>query len=572
MTHGVGASTIHPVSKRELQYASGWAAALMALSCLPYLIVWWFTPFGRYFPGLLYNSDDHGVYFAWMRQGADGSLLFRNLFTTEPQTGRYFHAFFLLLGWLSRVPGLDLPLAYHLARVVFGIVTLVLIYRLAAEITPDVFTRRCAFWTTALSSGLGWLFWQDHTDPSRLPVDVWQAEALVPTSLYVNALYAVSLALMLGFVICLLRAEERGWPWALAAGACGLLLGNIHSYDIIHLAGAWSAYVALRWVVTRRFPARAFGMAALAGAVAAPSVAYMAWLYASEPVFKARADTATLSPPLAHYLLGFGLVLPLAAWGAVLLWRRKPAPDTPMRAELLPIAWAVAGFLVAYAPFAFQRKMIMGTHVPLALLAGVAIACLASGVGDRFRLPRFAVAGLVIALLSVTTVRWLVRDTRMALGENLTSTLVHPAYWPQGQIDAFRWLHRNSPREAALLTYPLNGVLAPAYSGRRVWSGHWGETPNFNDTLLPALDFYRGTMSSEQRREFLAQNGIDYVLLSAIEIAAVQQWREGRLQRGEPLPATTPLEQEPFLKPVFTSPADERTGEGPTVLYEVVGD
>ena len=44
----------------------------------------------------------------------------------------------------------------------------------------------------------------------------------------------------------------------------------------------------------------------------------------------------------------------------------------------MPIAWATAGFGVAYLPFAFQRKMIMGTHVPLCLLAALAVAGLAA--------------------------------------------------------------------------------------------------------------------------------------------------------------------------------------------------
>jgi hypothetical protein len=224
----------------------------MLLSTLPYVLIWWFTPLKAFFPGTLYNSDDHGVYFAWMRQAADGHLLFRNLFTTEPQRRVYFHLLFLLLGWLSRVPGLDIPSAYHVGRVLGGTAALVLVYCLAAEFTADVFRRRCVFWVTALGAGLGWLFWSEAGQTT--PVDVWQAEALVPTSLYVNAMYAAALALMLGVVLCLLRAEREGPRWAVGAGLCGLVLGNIHSYDAIHLAAAWVVFLITRGVRDRKAP------------------------------------------------------------------------------------------------------------------------------------------------------------------------------------------------------------------------------------------------------------------------------------------------------------------------------
>lgn len=529
----------------------------MALSTLPYLLVWWYTPLNGFFPGVLYTADDHGVYFSWMRQAADGRLLFRNLFTTEPQQGAYFHLLFLLLGWLSRLPGLDIPTAYHLGRVLFGMAALVLVYRLAGLFTADVFARRCVFWVTALGSGLGWLFWQDHTSPAAAPVDVWQAEALVPTSLYVNAMYAAALALMLGFVICLLLAERHGPRWALGAGLCALVLGNVHSYDVIHLAAAWTAYLALRWIVCRRFPAREVGYAALAGLVASPSVLYMAWLYATEPIFRARADTATLSFSPVSYLLGFGLLIPLALWGAVRLWTQKDAlPERPQR--VLPPAWAVAGILVAYAPFAFQRKMIMGADLPLGLLAGLAVASLA----ERFPKGRALVAAAIVAALSITTLRWPLRDVRMARTENLTSTLLHPAYWPLDDIHAFEWLHAHSPSDAALLTYPLNGMLAPAYSGRRVWAGHWGETPRYDASRFARANaFYWGTMSSAERAAFLRENGLGYVVESSVEQEYVNAWAEARRQAGQPVPARRPLSAEPFLERVFH--------EAQTTVYQV---
>src|SRR5581483_1231685 len=208
---GIGPTSM---KRAEYGYAMGWGALLMAATCLPYLLCWYATPPLAVYPGILYNADDHGVYFAWMRQACEGHFFFRNLFTSEPQVGRYVHLYFWLLGTLARLTGASLAVAYHAGRVVMGVVVIVVVYRLACFFTADRFTRRAIFWTTALSAGLGWLFWQPSVMQSQ-PVDCWQPEAFTFESLYTNGLFAVSLALMLGIVVGLLSAQQSGrWRYA----------------------------------------------------------------------------------------------------------------------------------------------------------------------------------------------------------------------------------------------------------------------------------------------------------------------------------------------------------------------
>jgi hypothetical protein len=527
---------MEPVSRAELRWAAGWAAVVLAVTCLPYAVVWWYTPLGAVFPWTLFGADDHGVYYAWARQARDGDLLFRNLFTTEPQRGVSFHLYFLLLGWLSRLPGLDVPLACHLGRVLCGAGALVLVYRLAAFYSADLLARRCAFWIAAVGGGLGWLFWTDTIRQTE-PVDVWQPEALISLSLYVNGLYGASLALMLGFVVCLLHAERHGARWVLGAGLCLLVLGNIHSYDVIHLALAWGLYLALRTVLERRLPWRALGQAALAGLVATPAVAYMGWLYLAEPVFRERADVPTRSGPLSLYLLGFGLLLPAALAGLFVL-RRQRSPDEEGAGPpaLLP-AWALAGIAAAYLPFAFQRKMIMGAEIPLVVLAGLGVAAVAQAGGKRLRLPPAVPAALLIAVLAVTPARFLVRDVRMALDRNLVSTQAHPAYWPEANFQVLAWLGANTPRDAAVLCFPLNGVFVPGFAGRSVYAGHFGETPRFAERFPEVRRFYARADGAE-RRAFIRRHGITHVL-----------W--GPAEREFAGPGARDPAEESFLREVF---------------------
>lgn len=542
----VAMNRLPPSSRQRL----AWAAAVMLLTCIPYIVVWFPTPRDAVFPWVLFNSDDHGVYFAWMRQAADGEWLFRNLFTTEAQRGIYPHAYFLLLGRVSRWTGVDLPVVYHIGRVVCGIGVLVLAGRLAERALENRLAASCAFWMAGLSSGLGWLFWRDR-EIQQAPVDVWQPEAVTFASLYTNGLFAVSLLLVLLFIHRMLDAEERGIRPALCAGAALLALGNIHTYDVVPLVLAGAIYCLLKAVDGRSLPLRLAALWLIAGLVALPSVAYMAWLYATEPVFRARADTATLSPALWRYVMGYGLLAPLAGLG---LWAFRPGAATTAEARstrMLMLAWLIACPVCAYLPVAFQRKMIMGFHLPLAILAGGGAAWLATRVAGR--LPRVPhAAGVTAALLVGATIPssllFLVRDVRLAFADGITSTGVHPVYWPQSDWEAARRLRREAD-SAVLYAFPLNAVMLPAWSGRTVLAGHWGETPAWTARVQEGFRFFSGDWDSRRREEYLRSNGVTHVLHGPVE---------ARLARN----ATMDLGREEFLEPVFRS--------GATTLYRVL--
>lgn len=533
-------------------------ASVLILTCVPYLVVWWFLPLEHEFPGILFNSDDQGVYFAWMRQSVDGRLLFRNLFTADDQRGIYFQPFFLVLGWLARVLGGSLPLAYHAGRLVCATLALLLARSLAARISQGSLACNTALAAVCYSAGLGWLAWSDRTTPNR-PVDVWQPEAITFPSLYTNALFAGALALMLAVVVCLLRAEEEGPWWAILAGACGLALSVVHSYDVLHLALVWTIYLIVRTIVERRLPVLALRHALTAACIAAPGVVYMGWLYLTEPVFRERADTPTWSPAPHLYVIGLGLLLPLAAAGGWMLLRRdgasqgQPGMEVQRRTALLLVVWPLAALAAAYLPVAFQRKLVMGIHLPLALLAGVAIAAGARSVAAR--MPRAApwVAALGVLVLAPSNLRYLERDIRLALRENRTTTYFHPAYWPQSELAAFRWLGEHSGRDAVLFGYPLSLVLAPAYSGRTVYAGHWGETPQFPARVREAEAFFGGAWDERARAEFLRRHRITHVYIGAREQLLISRAAARGLRRPE---------EAPYLRLVWRS--------GQSAVYAVV--
>jgi len=500
----------------------------MAVTLIPYL--WGATLTGArpalgVFSWFTFNTTDHCVYLSWMRQAADGHFFQHNLFTTEPQSGYQFNLFFLALGLISRITHLSTTCVYQLARLGFGAALLRAVWWLLELLVSERRARIAAFWVVCFSAGLGWIPGLWEMGLVRGPVDSWQPEAVTFLSVYLFPLFSVSMLLMAGVLGWLLAALRSGsLRHAAYAGLCGLLLGNIHTYDVITLMAVWGAFLVVRAIVERRLVTRALGQAAIAGALTALSTGYMAWLLKTEAVFAKRAAVPTFSPSLWMVILGFGLVLALAVVGAV--WVKcRPAFQSSGRGDsrAFLIVWAVANVAVSYLPVAFQRKMLMGAHLPLAILAGVALATLLTRVPARAR--GLALAGS-IAALSLTNVRFVLRDMA-ELPQNQGPVR---AYMYRGEAAALDWIRQHTPAGAPVQPlpwvslHPRTGAFGffdntvacftPGLTGHPVNAGHWGETPDFPRAMNLWATFQKPDTPEDWRRDFLLRTGVRYVLFT----------------------------------------------------------
>ena len=213
------------------------------ITCLPYAWGYFLAPVmgegGREssFIGTAYNIDDYCNYLSWLRQMADGHFFLHNLFTTDAQKDLEFNVFFWLLGRFMALTHCSPQVALQVARVVGGVGLLWLISRFYRHCLPNnIPARLTAFGFACLSSGFGWTVWTHWQDKNiNAPVDAWQPEAYTFLSIYTSALMTVSTALILGALYALLLGEQTGrWKYAVIAGVCGSILGNMHSYDVLH--------------------------------------------------------------------------------------------------------------------------------------------------------------------------------------------------------------------------------------------------------------------------------------------------------------------------------------------------
>lgn len=378
-----------------------------------------------------------------------------------------------------------------------------------------------ALWLACVSAGLGWLFWRDVG--IRAPIDAWQVEAFTFLSLYLNPLFVVGTLLMTACIYDLWRAvQECRWEYAVRAGVWALLLGNIHSYDVVQVAGAWLAFLVLSTLLQRHVDSRRWLMALTTGIIGLPTVAYQYWLYRVDPIFRHRADVPTSAPPVWHVLAGYAPLLVLALVAVVILARERRHREEPF---LFLLCWAIVGVGLQYLPriFAlvgihlpmnFERKMVMGAHLPLCALAGWGLWLMVRHLPARRAL---LVTAVVIALTTPSNIRWLIRDAQNLI-RNMANTGMHRAYMEPEEWEAIQWLAQNTRPEEAVLTFPSFGVFIPPFAGNRVYAGHWGETPQFAERLRETLRFLDARRSDEERYDLLRRAKVRYIVAFSPEM------------------------------------------------------
>lgn len=496
------------VERREWVWAAGFAALVMALTTLPYLVGGLSQTRGWRFGGFVLGVDDGNSYLAKMGQGARGAWLFTLPYSSEPQRGVPLFELHLLLGKLAGPGHAAQVLVYHAARIAFGFALLLISYLFLAEFLPGVGHRRLGLALVALGGGLGWLLalmGLDHLFGS-LPIDFYSPEAYTFLILYALPHLAAARCLFLLGLLMYLRG--RGV-------AAGLLLFGASLIQPLSVLLAWAVVLidfALAWLLTHsRFiakhpfgtlhPSRLTPHVLLTLLLSSPFVLYTLGLFSVDPILKQwNAQNILLSPHPIHYLLGYGVLLIFGVGG----WRAlsKRNPDLAR----FVAGWAIVVPFMLYAPLTPQRRLIEGFQLPLVTLAVI-------GLTEVIRPYRRWLSLLVLTVTLPTSALLLAGG--MAAARAPAEPLFHPA----DQLAAFEWLARSAqPGQVVLSSFETGNVL-PAYTPLVAYIGHGPETVFLAQKQPRVAAFYQPSTPQADRRRLLADGRIAFVLFGPHERA-----------------------------------------------------
>ncbi len=539
---------------RERGYYFVLGALALLLASVPYLYGWRNTPPGHLYYGLTSNIDDCMAYFSWMNEYASGRFTQRNLFSTEQSPALLFYVWFWVLGILSKVIGTIG--AFHLGRVLGGVALLWAAGWLIHLTIANERARKLAFALLCFSSGFGWIFGGfDPAKAGQLPIDTSSPEAITFLSLGYSPLFAPMTALMVVFIASFYHAQQTGrlkdlWPACVA----GVILGNSHTYDVVplFLAAGLTLIPIPSTTEGKEGVKQALLRLVIVGAATLPTTAYNLVISRIDPLFKARiwANEPTLTSAIWWVALGLGLPLIFAL---VAVFRKDKSGFVNTAAWKLLACWLVAHLVAAYLPVPVQRKMLMGIHIPICLLAGVGL----SGLLDSLSKDLAKTLGTVAVALSVpSNVLALLTDISR-LDANAGTTAPRP-YLTLGEKEGLEWLKQNategavlvSPDPTAVKRYPGQFLphLAPqiaGMAGRIVYNGHWSETLDYKTKISKSLRFFVEDTPDSDRQTLCSENGIRYVLyvntlaLNELEGISTVRWSD--------------TEHPDWLEPVFSN-------------------
>ena len=272
-----------PVGRADLwrRFPLVFAAFVAAVSLLPYLLAYLWTPPGHHFAGFFFIADDAATYLSKMRQGAAGSWLWADPYTSEAHGGVFLFSFYLLFGHLAALLHLPLIATYHLARISGTVALVFAVDRLCRRLIPG--QRNLGLVLVLLGSGLGFLA-QAAGNPAilgsklealdlHLPeLSGWYSMLAIPHFTWATALIVIALLGLLEII------DHPGWRAIVATAAALTALTAIHPQMIPVIAVIWLAYRAVLFTWGTRPTWRQLAMEATPFLITTPLLAYNAWI------------------------------------------------------------------------------------------------------------------------------------------------------------------------------------------------------------------------------------------------------------------------------------------------------
>ncbi|HMD80334.1 MAG TPA: hypothetical protein VKE92_03440, partial [Anaerolineales bacterium] len=274
--------------------------------------------------GFLYYPEDNFSYAAWAAQAANGAILFHDPYTLLEHPGVYFNPFFFVIGFIARVLDVSVLPLMILTGIFSSAFVIGCIYTLCKRIH---FPEGAARWATilaAFSSGISvpaYYFgrWLGISIP--VGADLRYMDSVLFSTFYTLPYQSFAYALQACLVLILLRCEREN-----SKSLEFVLLGLVQvfsvftrPYEWLLLIGGYAIYVAFSHTRSRK----QFLILSVLLITAAPGLLYNWWISRQE-VWQSFAEITMAQEKFRLYwVTGYGLMIPLAVTGAIVIWRSR---------------------------------------------------------------------------------------------------------------------------------------------------------------------------------------------------------------------------------------------------------
>lgn len=454
------------------------------------------------------NGGDQMVYFSLIRQSVEGKNILLNLYTNEPQLG-LISPLWWLLGKITAVLNLSIPLAYYLFTMLSAAALLFFVYYLTRNLFAIYWQRLVALLLVTFGGGLGIFFvgrilfpaggkalTEDNLFSQIISADLWYGEGFGFLSLRHSPLFILTqFSLLVLFWWLAEKISKTNWWQAWLIGVGVFILTIIHPYDVVPLAGFVLVYGLLFWREKSSWQNWLKVVPLGVGGLAA--VLYFFYLRFADPSFLGwSAQNVTRTPYPLSFLAGYFWLLVPAVYGSVIAFRHGNK-----RLQWLAVWLVVAAFLI-FLPTQTQRRFGSGVYIPIAMLAWYGWIYFWKNKNTIL----YLFSTIIYILFSTIT---FVLITCMNV--NVIKTSNQLVKISAAEIQALDYYKRVSGESDVLLTSYSFGNLVPAYVSRKVYIGHGHQTINWPEKMMFLVWFYKNNGMEKQKYEQLLQRKISHV-------------------------------------------------------------
>ncbi len=519
------------IDKKEWRLIFYLTIFVILLTTLPYIYGWLQTPKGFTYTGLhsLTPGDTH-VYFSWMEQVKQGHFVSKDLYTSEPQKRILLNSFWSVEGLLAKWSGLSNNLIFQLSRIALIPYFIILLYLLSAYIFKDKLWRKINFIFLLFASGAGvaisiilpdsvyargWYNW---------PLDLWAPESNNLLTMFQSPHLILSTSLIILILwLAFLAFEKNNWRYSLLAGCLALAELQFHPFHAPTIFGVLGAYFIVQLIINftrlkerQGFLFRIVKHTLIILLISLPSILYWLWMELTDFTTQIRTyQNVCLTPSLWVSLVSYGFLIPLALWAIYKFIRTYKLNNL----KIFLITWFIIQFILLYAPFLFQRRLMQGLQIPLIILAVYGLRFIYNYFQTHWSVKKF---NFYIKNIFLMLILFVLLFTSSNIYNWIREMTVFAKTYPQLYINndvlaGYNWFAKYTRPNSVILADLYNGNLIPGRTGRRVYIGHGVETLFFDSKLQQLVWFYATNKLDEKKKKFLKQNHIDYIFYSSNE-------------------------------------------------------
>ncbi|MBI2611889.1 hypothetical protein HYW54_04050 [Candidatus Gottesmanbacteria bacterium] len=482
----------------------------LSISLLPDIFRIISTPANTIFPLIHNNASDYFYYLSLIRQGYDGNLLLTSRMTPEQFHPAFTQTIFSIMGLVSRLFSLSLPLTYLLARIVFGLFLLfTIIYCAKILFRKNIYVVSASF-LAIFTTGF-WIIGENYTGlPVRQYLIHWTRLDPIIRTTYLPHHLASTVIGLFSLIILSKSLDQKNIKMGVLAAILALLSSFIYFATMVNILGGLTLVVLLT--------IRSLTYQNLKDKL---PIVCIYILLSSLPLFYFRSLSLTSFPwsaydkvgenfnfylPFLHYLYSSGLVFPLTLVGLPLIFKTK---------EFLPkflLGWAlfpfIGLFVVAkiFPQYGNVYYLEATSHIPFGLL---------SLYGFIYIKNRFYLHKKVLLLIFILLGLYFIPPTLTSIvyESGRLKTNYYNFFIPEDIFKGFSWLDGNTPSESIILAGGYFGNVVPAFTHNRVVYGHRANTYKPEEKKA-ALDIFFNQTDLTQSAKILKKFNVSYIFFS----------------------------------------------------------